>query len=248
MPFKAGGFKRKPAARSRKRFNAKWKLGLGVRTPFGSGNISFDSKVAKAVKNIEIRNAEPKHKIVTNLTQTMLHGTLYTYNILGNITQGTDYSNRIGDTIDLEHFRYKSHFYRTSTASNAVWIRYWIIKHDTEVGTASDAYGTGINYSDIQLVASPSAPCQILDPKKCYVVQEDMFQLPTQDVASKVTSVCKDINLNFNHKRFTYKSSSNYASKGNYYLIVTSHVEGGTSGVTGTCTVEGTVNTIFKDL
>lgn len=235
----------------------RWYVNATAELPkiFGGGKagISFGDGLQKralvnTIKKVTHGEAEKKIKLVSNLSQAMLHSTGYTYNLLGNIAQGNTEETRIGEKINVRSFSFKGHIFTAAATVNSTFVRCILVKHDTETGGAVDTFVSGLGSSDLFYNFSNALLAQI-DPRETGTVLMDRIIKLEPQSASVATIVGQT--FSFKHtfnQNFQYKDGSNYSQKSNWYLYVISHVEGGSTGVTATATIEGSTVLKFTDL
>lgn len=244
MPYKRNivANKNKKRRFRKKRFNAKWKLGL--RTPLGS--INFDSKKMKAIaKGVVHKNMETKRVIHTSSVASSTHSTFYTLNPLSSINQGSGHNQRLGDKIHLLNLRAKMHFYSSSSANNQFW-RILFLAHDQEYASASTTLAASRLTSGETFISFDNALDSFPDYKQMTPISDQIIKLPDQNQLNQVVGLCKELDINLN-RDFVYKSGTNFSAKTNYYLLVIPHIEGGSPGVTSTGGIECQWLLTFKD-
>lgn len=211
--------------------------GTGLR--FGTGALAKRS-LAAAVKDIVHKKIETtQYKIFSGSDSglALLHSTLYTVNLLGNIPRGDNWNNRNGDTIHLSCIDLNITMYGNTAQNliNAIRFNYWVIRDEDEYLAGSDGIGSGVGSG--KFINTPNyTTAGIWDPKKVTVVASGQHTMSpavvnTSSAQSAVTQKTEKILLCPGAK-FTYETNSNYGKNPNYYLVITASSYGGSQGVT----------------
>lgn len=233
----------------------RWYFSAGAKLPivgqtnisFGSGSLNKRSFTGK-VKATELRLAETKRKLVQQASISAgTQNTLYTFNPLGNIAQGSGVFNRVGDKIYVKGIDLRLHFYGKN--QNDTRFRFLIIKHDDEYLGGSDSWGSGFGSTDIFYNYQDALLAQS-DPRKVQILHDEIITLPRQsayDGNLQMTSVLKDMYVNVSQQQ-QYVTGTNFTKSKNLYFVCIPHREEGISGTTAVGSLEMSMTLTFKDM
>lgn len=235
--------------RGRRLKKRSWYFNAGANLPFiGKTNIAFGTnKQKRSIINVVRRGLEdPLHKLWSAAGTNILHNTLYTLNLTGNIPQGDTASSRSGDNIHLDALKLRMLFTTDVATNKSVPKEYriMVVRHDIEGQAASDAFASStLGTSD--LFQGNQTPCfEHVNPKNCTVLYDKTCKLKPSISATNDLCEVSDI-IRFN-STFTYKTNSNYGKMANYYLVLTSFEPGAaTSATTAAAYFYGDL--IYKD-
>jgi len=242
---KVGGLRR----RKRWFFNATLPKSVpfvgGAGVSFGSGKMGKRSLV-KTVKRTVHKMEEAKHKII-NATQTPKHDTIYTLNLLGNISQGNTGFTRNGDSVFVEAIKIRNYMEQLAANENTVFFRLLLVRHDNDHLSGSDNWGSGLGLTDIYHTGSTIAGIiqGLVDAKKVSVLLDKTYTVNKQ-VTGKVNVKIDSMLIPIKQK-FVYKDGTNYGKFANYYLVLHAFASGGSTGTTDTGLFNTSVDVIFKD-
>lgn len=199
--------------------------------------------VAKAVMKME----PAKHWTGSINVGSMTHSSIYTWNALGGITQGTTYAQRDGDAIYLEALKLKG-FFQTTTSTNAFTYRIMIGWTGSEPSGCDATFGTGMT-TDIWLPTTNSswAPNGIINAKNFTCIADRTFDVPSI-VASVVDLASFEMVIPLKQKFVYKKSADSYGKFKNLVVVVTSGIVGGSAGTTVSGATYMGYDLIFKSL
>lgn len=252
---------RKKNQRLKKRFHISASAGRNV--PFiGGSKFSFGlgkRSLASTVKKIVRSGIEATHyKIFSgSTTQTnLLHNTLYTTNLLGNIPRGDNWNNRNGDIIHISciDLNLKLTANINNDLRNDVKMNWWIIRDEDEYLSGSDSIGSGVGST--KFINSPTDVTEgIWDPKKVTVVKQGYQIFKPWFGTYSGSPLTLNVGTTQSHHRlmicpnakFTFETGTNYGKNPNYYLVLCATVYAGSTGTTvvGQAVVDGQIK--FKN-
>lgn len=197
----------------------------------------------KTVRKLIHAGETAHHKTWSEVNNLILHNTLYSLTITGNIAKGTSNGNRVGDEIFLEALKGKILFTNNSAAvvdNSETLYRVSVIRCNTSVLSASDAFSSAaVANSEVYLTTVTNSPMTALfDPKSCTVFYDEVVKFEPAITASSLTYQNKKVmvlDLYCKFKRsFVYETNSNYGKLYNYYVLISGF---NASGVTGTTNI-----------
>lgn len=236
-------YKKRPTTRRGKRdFAASANLGA-----FGKYSVSYTKRnLATTVKNIVRRGLETPQHFVTldTINNTALtHNTLYCWNPIVGIAQGTAYGNRIGDEIHVDSIKVNSLL--TCNVTSPQIYRLMLVKSTKQYNVPNWGSALGTNNLFIGGTGAGITPCGILDPKLCTLVWEKEFKL-IPSIASQVNYTCIRETIHIDQK-FVYQTNSNFGKNNNYYFVLVGYVDGGVTGTTSVGKIVTNSDLIFKN-
>lgn len=239
-------FKRGRQTRLKKRG---WYFNAGANLPFlGKTTVSLGKR--SIINTVRRGLEDPLHKLwsgqgIAPPQQNLLHNTLYTLNLLGNIPQGDTSQSRSADNIHVDALKIRLLFSTETTTNKQIPKEYrvMIVKHDTEGQAASDAFGSTLGATDL-FQGNNVVVYEQINPKNCTVIYEKRCKLkPSISATNDMCEISDIIRLN---TTFTYKTNSNYGKMHNYYLVVCGYEPDAAAAATvGRVTFFGDL--IFKD-
>lgn len=211
---------------------------VAAKTPFGSFSAG-NEKQKRALKNF-VRRSVLEKKLFTETPQVvaMTANTMYTRNLLGNITQGTNNENRVGDNVFIKSFKARLTYdldYGLFPANvSQAKLRVLVVRSREAFNPSG--YGSGIGSYIFLNTANPLE--SMVDFRTCQVVCDHMKSFKSQSgINQGKERLTFDIDCPIN-KNVQYQSAASFTlDSNNYYIIL---VAGCFGGVTGT-TVMGSV-------
>lgn len=210
----------------------------------------------KTVRKLIHAGETAHHKTWSEANALILHNTLYSLTLTGNISKGTSNGNRVGDEIFLEALKGKILFTNTPAAAvgnSETLYRVSVIRCNTSVLSASDAWSSAaVANSEVYLTTVTNSPMTALfDPKSCTVFYDEVVKFEPQMVTSGQTYqnnkvMTLDIFCKFK-KSFVYETNSNYGKMYNYYILVSGFNGSGVTGSTNIGNAYFSGDLIFKN-
>jgi len=165
-----------------------------------------------------------------------LDNTLYTYNPVAAITQGTAVGNRIGNSIFIKDM-FLNMFFDTSTATNpssTLIVRVMLLALPAQYNPAPFA-GVGVGSTDIYATgASTFGILGRLDPRLCRVMCDQLVEVKPSVLVGALSLGCiktASVGCAINQS-FDYRGATAFGELANLYWVITGHSAGGNGGVT----------------
>lgn len=201
-------------------------------TSFKAGSGSLNKRSLQQVVNA-VRSQVLESKSTYNVTSTtgLLHNTIYTNNLLGQIPIGSGDDSRIGDQIHVRSLRCRLHFIRPTTPQANTYVRCMIIKSQAEYRVSNTDLGSGLGSNEIFQTGANLLHMSIPDFSRCTVLADKLMTIPAGNLVASVSGVCVlDYTIPFTQ---TFKTTaSGYGKEMNYYLVVIPFADGGVTGTT----------------
>jgi len=165
-----------------------------------------------------------------------LDNTLYTYNAIAAITQGTAVGNRIGNSIFIKDM-FLIMLFDTSTATNpssTLMVRVMLLALPAQYNPAPFA-GVGVGSTDIYATgASTFGVIGRLDPRLCRVLCDQLVEVkPSVLVGALSLGTIKSASIGCAvNQSFDYRAATAFGELANLYWVITGHSAGGNGGVT----------------
>lgn len=196
--------------------------------------------VAKIAKKVVMANEETKHKTTAVTFSTYKHDTVYTTQLLTDITQGTTNSTRIGDNINLSGFKFKMASYSDYTTAKPCTYRFMVVR------VKKDTTPTEAQLFDS---SSPATWCIMrhTKPQYCKVLLDKLIypRIPTSGSAPVVQ--VNEFYVPIKAKHLFDGSGSTTGKYYNYWIVITPFVVGGQLGTTDALQHLLEYKTYFKD-
>jgi hypothetical protein len=228
----------KNKAKSTTALNRRWfadMSGWGVSLQLGSGEPSKGRRSLPA-------SIEAKFNTTAVTVSNGLCNTLYTFNPLSVITQGTGSNNREGAGIHLKavSFRYNLE----SPGSSSVTWRMMLVAATPQFNMAN--FGSGIGSNQLFLSASyNNVLVPHVDSRLAKVLCDTTVMVQPSVTGVQVDSTgFFDCEINM---PFEFQSSGVYGTASNLYIIVMPYIPGGTTGSTPCGSLTGEVMTCWTD-
>lgn len=156
-------------------------------------------------------------------TFNLLHNTLFTWNLLANVTSGAATENQRGsNSIYLEAVKF-SMFVESPVTINAISIRIMILYHDDYFdNSAPSASGLTRGEIGIGTTGNERTTCMIPDPRKCTIVDDRKFQMiiPVENARDTIP-IDYTVQLK---KNFLFQTSGTTEGKlKNLYCVITAN-------------------------
>lgn len=216
--------------------------------PFGRYSVSTHKRSLQSkVVNIVRRNLETvDHNSISDGTNTFAptHNTIYTWNPMNTVTQGTAQSNRLEDEVHLDAVKIRM-FQNGPTSLNTVTYRLMAVK--SSISYTNSTFYSGFGTSDLFMAGTGTTytTTGIIDPKKVTLLWDKEWTMTpyasSQALAKIITETVK-----FNQK-FIFKPGTQVAKDKNIYFVFISSIIGGTTGTTATGNVYCSSDLIFKN-
>jgi hypothetical protein len=207
--------------------------GWGVSLQLGSG------EPTKGKRSLAV---SPESKFfASNLSITgALHNTLYSYNPLSVITQGTGANQRIGAGIKLKGISFKF-CVETGGGPTTAW-RVLLVASTYQGGLPN--FGSVLNSGHLFYATTGLSFVNAhVDSRIAKVVCDEVIRLEPNG-GSAVNCGFIDCVLDF---PFEYQTTSSYGVNSNLYLVVVPHLPLGTNGVSNCGNIQGEVITCWTD-
>lgn len=210
----------------------RWYVNAGANLPFvGKTNVSFGTtKRARSlnatIKKVVRNTTAPKsyeEDILNTFTGGLKNNTIFTTNLSGQIVQGTDDDDRIGDVIHLKYLSMKGRLSQTLTDATErhypTWWRFLLIKSDKEY-TTGNAFGTGFGGTDLfkpystgsQLIYIP------IDRQNVTVLKQWEYKMQSNTTLNSHTKIC-DLSTKLD-MTIKFKDGTIFGKNNNLYLVV----------------------------
>lgn len=218
---------RRYGRRKRWHFNASANLPFvgKTRVAFGSGKARAQKRAMyKIARTVVRKTTTPKQFINTKLGLAPTAHTMYTYNVLDQITKGTDDENRIGEHIHLKNFLLNIQT-TSSQIDQAVdngvekYMRI-IALTDNAQYTGSGYPGTGFGYSD--LFQHNDKTLNMVSPilkENVTVLKDRVYKICDGNLSKTIQSKHIKFNVPLN-RNFVYQDGSTYGKTWNLYIVV----------------------------
>lgn len=216
--------------------------GWGLDLEMGSGETTH--KVKRSIQALA-----PDTKIYENnsaiTAANFLHNTIYTTNILYNITQGTADSNRIGDRVHIKHASLKF-LIDTGLGDNLIapcYVRFMLVASTKQ--SSATAFTAGLGSTDLFYTNSGVQANARINPHLAKVMCDEIVYINSTVAAAS--------GLGYGHIEcpvnsfFEYQPSAGYGQAANLYLIAIPYTSGGTTGTTKVGTFNWSSAVAFSD-
>uniref|UniRef100_UPI0040479B53 hypothetical protein n=1 Tax=Yoonia sp. TaxID=2212373 RepID=UPI0040479B53 len=228
-------YKRSLSSRKQKRWQISATVGKSV--PFiggssfraGSGHQkrSLDTHIKNVVRSQVL---EPKvFHLDDTYSPTLLHNTIYTYNIMKDITIGTNDNQREGDYVHFKKAHYQCQFFgATAGSSDRLHLRYMVVKSkiaDTTSGIVSSHLGA----TDIFYATADNLLLAHWSPRECTVILDNTI---TTSPAYANQKISKQFVIDLDLPKFVYEEASLVGKFYNYYLVFIPYQDRASAGVT----------------
>jgi len=221
--------------------------GAGFRA--GSGNLNKRDLQALVKKSISAAT-EPKRKLITSQgANDMLHNTIYTLNVLGNIPVGAGNGSRISSIIELDDVKLKVNFsnFGSLKPEHTIQFRCMWIKSSAEHQQSSDTLASGLGSTDIFESGSGLLINSIVDKSKCTVLSDEVITL--QPSGAFLTTKFQNCDVSLRQMKMKFNSpTSNYSDNKNLYYVVIPYVFGGVGGTTIVGATQYEAKVSFQDM
>lgn len=199
--------------------------GWGVSFQVGSG------EPQKSRRSLPV--SSDQRFLATSLTQAMTHNTIYTFNPLSVITQGTAGYQREGNGIQLKGISFR--FTLESWPDKSSVVRLMVVASTKQFSSAG--LGAGLGSGDLFFSGTVNSVVGHVDSRLAKVVCDVTYELkPRTATQLDVLSDCFDCEINV---PFAYQSASSYGESANLYLIATACTPNGVTGTTNCVTLIG---------
>jgi len=174
----------------------------------------------------KVRKLQPANHVNVGdnvATFTMLHNTVFTWNLLSNVISGAATENqRSGNQLFLEAVKL-SFFCESPTTIDAITVRVMILMHDDFYDNAVPS-SVGLTRGDIGIgtTGNERTTCLIPDPKKCTIIDDRKFVISVPVSGARDTTII-DYNVQLKQK-FLFQTSSTQEGKfKNLYCVITAN-------------------------
>ncbi len=222
-----------------------------VQAGFGPFSLSFGNG-AGASSNGKGKRSIPTHgeeKFISSLVSLTngLHQTVYSFNPLAQIVQGTSGGQREGDVIHLDRIVVNAAISNAGSAATfGIDMRVLILVTTSQFNPSSSAYGSGIGATD--LFFNPSNPyVSLVDPRRAWILCDEYHHI-TPKFSTEVEDKQCTLECQIN-KPFEYSGkSSTYGVSSNIYVVLVPYAFNATAGVTIVGSVDSSVLVCFRNL
>lgn len=174
------------------------------------------------------------------------HDTLYSYNPLSVIVNGTGPSQRIGSAIKLKgiSFRFTVDGVVSSTTANPTIWRVMLVASTVQGNVAN--FGTVLGSSNLFFSTAVTLPVNShVDSRVAKLICDQTFETKPR-IAATPDNLAGFVDCEINMP-FEFQSGSVFGVSSNLYLVVTPHVAAGVSGTTVAGNITGEVLVCWTD-
>lgn len=214
-------------------------------------------EVSKIIKNHEKRLMEQK-RFVSPTGTGLESATLYTFNPLGQISQGSTVSNRVGNAIYVDSLEIECSIELSNTNPNSLDFSVWVFLSDEE-NNANSTWSTTTN-ANIQanwpmFLGSTSGgqatnllidPCQATLIKRYNGVVDRFNDITTTQLYGGVKKYCFSIPMRGRKMQYLTDNGAFMEGK-NLYVAIIADSPGATVGVTTVGTINATYMVKFHE-
>ena len=196
--------------------------------------------VAKIAKNVALAQHETKFAVSSTTYGTIKHDTYYTTALLGDINQGVQQNQRLGDTVHLRGLSFRWVGYSNETTSKPCTVRFMVIRVKKD---------TSPSESQMFLGASPATWMvnRHVNTDYCTVLVDKIFTLRNYAVNTHPEVYVKKFWVPIKSKHVFESDNSDLGKYYNYYTVTIPFVQGGTQASTDACYYGLDIKTYFKD-
>lgn len=217
-------------------------------------NRSYVSKSKKAgtrsaIKNTMLSMATTYRQQISDNTcgATLLHNSIFSYNLSAQLGQGTGNTNRQGDQVYLEAVKFRGYVRSAATAGGYTYrvLVGWSGEEYIPAGLTT----AGLSFAEIFLpqTGTYNGAAAIVNPKAFTVLFDSNVDINSQIAAvTDINSIVFNVPLK---QKFAFQATaSNYGKTKNLYIVVIGSLPGATAGVTGAGDAAINCDIIFKNL
>lgn len=240
------GQQQTPATKDEARNQKRWFVsatGWGFELSLGSGT---SQPVGQKVKRSASFHPDSK-ALAYNFTTNVVHNTVYWWNALAGVTQGTGMGNRLGDRIMLENLSIRVLVSNGGNASTLIAgsFRIMLIASSYKYATSTINTGSLVAANILYGTTSTDFVTCATDPHECRVICDHVVTLQPSVVGGQIQELialdCSPMTW------YEYESATNVGVAANLYWIVIPDQFAGVAGTTVVGNATGQTLAIWTD-